>query len=119
LCLLGNKADLKDQREVTYEEAEAVAKQHSLSFFEVSAKDASNINKAFDKMIVDIYNSVKKPQESKETGKETTPKTADSSSKSDPSSAPLPVTPKNNNSLKLTENKPAETQGESGSDCSC
>jgi len=113
LALLGNKQDMKDSREVTFEEAETVAKQYGFSFYEVSAKDATNINKAFDKMIVDIYNSVKKP-ETKESAKESSKPSE--SSRPDPSPAPLPVASKGNSSVNLNA-KSSENQ-ESG-DCSC
>jgi len=37
---------------VTFEEADSLAKKNGLFFFEVSAKDATNVNKAFEKMII-------------------------------------------------------------------
>jgi len=118
LCLLGNKADLKDSREVTTEEAEVFAKQHSLAFFEVSAKDATNINKAFDKMIVDIYNSVKKPQENKENNTSGNSNKSTQDPSQDPAPSPLLSSAKNTNSIKLNDPKPAETPGASEG-CNC
>ena len=52
LSLMGNKSDMKESRQVTIEEGEQLAKKHGLAFFEVSAKDATNVNKSFEKMIV-------------------------------------------------------------------
>lgn len=61
LCLLGNKCDLEDRRQLATAEGAAFAADNGLFFFEVSAKDASNIEAAFSRMIIDIYNLVKKP----------------------------------------------------------
>ena len=36
--LIGNKSDLETERVVTKEEAEALAEEHNVKFFEVSAK---------------------------------------------------------------------------------
>ena len=43
VMLIGNKADLKDAREVPYEEGMKFAKQRQMRFFETSAKTGSNI----------------------------------------------------------------------------
>ena len=45
--LIGNKADLASDREVSYEEGEAFAMENSISFVETSAKSAENVHKAF------------------------------------------------------------------------
>ena len=46
--LVGNKADLTEQRAVPYEDAKAVAKELGIGqFLETSAKDASNVEDAF------------------------------------------------------------------------
>ena len=47
LILIGNKIDLLDQRVVKKEEAEALAKELGLSYFETSAKDGIGVNDAF------------------------------------------------------------------------
>lgn len=41
--LVGNKNDLKDKRQVTYEECEKFAKDKGMLFFEVSANIGKNI----------------------------------------------------------------------------
>jgi Ras-related protein Rab-11A len=51
IILIGNKADLEREREVSREEAEAKADQYKIAYFETSALQAVNIDKAFDMMI--------------------------------------------------------------------
>ncbi len=49
--LFGNKADLNDSRAVSKQRAQEFCKQHKcVSYFEVSAKDSSNIAEAFDEV---------------------------------------------------------------------
>ena len=47
ILLLGNKDDLKAEREVTTEEGQEFANKHNLIFFETSAKTGHNIEEAF------------------------------------------------------------------------
>lgn len=47
IFLIGNKSDLESQRDVTYEEAEAFAKEHGLMFIETSAKTGDGVEEAF------------------------------------------------------------------------
>lgn len=47
LILVGNKIDLEDQREVSFEEGEALANKLGLSYIETSAKTGENINDSF------------------------------------------------------------------------
>jgi len=51
--LLGNKTDL--ERNVSFEEGEAFAKEHGFVYFETSAKDNVNIQNAFDFLINEVY----------------------------------------------------------------
>jgi GTPase SAR1 family protein len=44
--LIGNKMDLDHDREVSLEEAEEFARQHSLLYFEVSCRTGANVNDA-------------------------------------------------------------------------
>ena len=54
LLLIGNKNDLKDMREVSYEEGERFAKSHNMIFLETSAKTGDNINEIFVKSVQQI-----------------------------------------------------------------
>ena len=47
IIVVGNKTDLEEKREVTKEESENYAKQQGLLYFEVSAKNNSNVQEIF------------------------------------------------------------------------
>ena len=47
ICLVGNKIDLEDKREVSYEEGKNFAEENDLLFFETSVKDGNNIQEIF------------------------------------------------------------------------
>ena len=51
IYLIGNKADLIQEREVSYEEAKDFADKKNIPYIEISAKTGDNINKLFNKMI--------------------------------------------------------------------
>ncbi|KAL6044478.1 Ras GTPase [Balamuthia mandrillaris] len=61
MVLCGNKCDLEDERVISKEEGENLAKKFGCPFFETSAKLRINIEEAFTQLVVDI----KKRQESK------------------------------------------------------
>eukprot|EP00246_Nothoceros_aenigmaticus_P011174 TRINITY_DN2950_c0_g1_i2.p1 TRINITY_DN2950_c0_g1~~TRINITY_DN2950_c0_g1_i2.p1 ORF type:complete len:200 (-),score=38.71 TRINITY_DN2950_c0_g1_i2:313-912(-) len=50
MALVGNKADLEDQRSVSQEDAQAYADANSMFFIEASAKTASNVNELFEEI---------------------------------------------------------------------
>jgi len=50
MMLCGNKTDLEDHRTVSYEEAEAKAKEYNIMFIETSAKAGFNIKALFRKV---------------------------------------------------------------------
>lgn len=58
VLLLGNKSDLKDDRVVPNEEANAFATRHGLNYFETSALDASNIDEAFVRLATTITEKI-------------------------------------------------------------
>ena len=47
IILIGNNCDLEDKREVSYQEGKDFAQNNNMLFFEVSAKNNTNINEAF------------------------------------------------------------------------
>jgi len=47
ILLIGNKNDMLDQREVTFEEAQRFAEENNLIFIETSAKTGENVQEAF------------------------------------------------------------------------
>ena len=58
LVLIGNKNDLKDMREVTFEEGENFAKSHDMIFLETSAKTGNNISSIFEKSVEKIDKNI-------------------------------------------------------------
>eukprot|EP00347_Sterkiella_histriomuscorum_P016491 403352976 len=50
LILAGNKADLADQRQVSYEEATDYAAKRNIMYFEVSARAGTNITMCFNQL---------------------------------------------------------------------
>ena len=60
MVLIGNKNDLNNQREVTYEEGETFAKNHKMMFLEVSAKTGNNVNEIFEESVKKIANNISK-----------------------------------------------------------
>ena len=61
LMIIGNKIDLKQFREVTIEEAVVKAKEFGIPLIETSALDATNVNKAFNVLLTEIYNQTNIP----------------------------------------------------------
>ncbi|XP_051143690.1 ras-related protein RABA5b [Andrographis paniculata] len=56
--LVGNKCDLEDIRQVSVEEGKTLAEEEGLFFIETSALDSTNVNKAFEIVIREIYEKV-------------------------------------------------------------
>ena len=52
--LIGNKIDLADKREVSFEEGEALAKKYGMLFFETSAKNGDNIKNVYEQSCQEI-----------------------------------------------------------------
>ena len=57
--IVGNKSDLEEDREIKKEDGKKLAKDHNLNFFEISALNGHNIDKAFDCLIKIILKDIK------------------------------------------------------------
>jgi Ras-related protein Rab-14 len=58
IMMIGNKKDLEEQRDVTFEEARNFAQENGLIFLEASAKTGENVEEAFLKTARLIFQSV-------------------------------------------------------------
>lgn len=58
IMLVGNKNDLKHLRAVPAEQARSFADKHGLSFIETSALDSTNVERAFQDILTEIYTIV-------------------------------------------------------------
>eukprot|EP01121_Diplochlamys_sp_Union-15-3_P007271 TRINITY_DN1836_c0_g2_i1.p1 TRINITY_DN1836_c0_g2~~TRINITY_DN1836_c0_g2_i1.p1 ORF type:complete len:214 (+),score=38.30 TRINITY_DN1836_c0_g2_i1:68-709(+) len=59
VLLVGNKIDLASQRQVPLHTAKEFAQKNKLSFIETSAKDKTNVDEAFERILTEIYNQRK------------------------------------------------------------
>ena len=60
IMLIGNKTDLKHLRAVATEDAQTYAEKEGLSFIETSALEATNVEKAFQTTLGEIYRIISK-----------------------------------------------------------
>jgi len=58
MVLVGNKKDLENKREVSYEEGESYAKAHDMLFMETSAKTGEHISEIFEKSVQKIDENI-------------------------------------------------------------
>lgn len=70
IIVVGNKADLEEEREVSKEEGQALAAESGSPFFEVSAKEGSNVVEVFEAVV----RGVEKIRKNKAEEEELTPK---------------------------------------------
>ena len=54
MVLIGNKADLKEQRQVLEEDAKHWADEHGMQYFEISALDLAQVNDVVQSAIQEI-----------------------------------------------------------------
>ena len=59
MVLIGNKCDLEDKREVSIEEAQNKAKLLNMAFMETSALNGTNVEKAFNELVNNVYQNNK------------------------------------------------------------
>ena len=59
LILVGNKIDLEDKREVTYDEGSIYAQKNGMIFFECSAKTGKNVDDIFTQSTKEIAKRIK------------------------------------------------------------
>ena len=60
IMMAGNKSDLNHLRAVSEEDGHALAEREGLSFLETSALEATNIEKAFQTILNEIYHIISK-----------------------------------------------------------
>lgn len=60
IMMAGNKSDLDNLRAVSEDDGQALAEKEGLSFLETSALDATNVEKAFQTILTEIYHIVSK-----------------------------------------------------------
>lgn len=70
--LVGNKSDLEEQREVTYDEGVELAKKFDIPFLEVSAKNALHVDDTFTTMATEIQARFLKEKSQKKDKKDFT-----------------------------------------------
>ncbi|WCJ18639.1 RAB GTPase 11C [Euphorbia peplus] len=66
IMLIGNKTDLKHLRAVATEDAQSYAEREGLSFIETSALEATNVERAFQTILSEIYRIISKKSISSE-----------------------------------------------------
>lgn len=68
IMLVGNKTDLEDQRTVFVRDGRSFARKNGLAFIETSAKDATGVDTAFQRILQEIYKTQTRKQLKTEGG---------------------------------------------------
>lgn len=59
IMLVGNKCDLKNNREVSTEDGKKLAQKHNMLFMETSALDGTNVKEAFIQAVQGIWSNMR------------------------------------------------------------
>ena len=59
MILVGNKSDLEESRQVTFEEGQELADKFGINFYETSAKTGKNVEEIFENSANEIANKIK------------------------------------------------------------
>ena len=57
IILFGNKSDLEDQRLINEEEGKKLAKENNINFYETSAENGANVDKAIIDLVKEVINN--------------------------------------------------------------
>jgi Ras-related protein Rab-14 len=116
IILIGNKSDLEENREVTFEEAQQFAEENNLMFLECSAKNGDHVGKAFESTAKSIYHKVRLGNvevDVKDSGVSGGPAyTGDAAAKNRPGGVKLPA----NATVKRAN---SDNGGKAGKKCDC
>jgi len=107
IMLVGNKSDLKAQREVATDDAKRFAEKNKLLYIETSALDGENIKEAFYRTVA----ATKEVQDKKARDKQQTDENSSSSSKEAPSNQ--------TKTIKLENQQPAQPDKKKEGGCKC
>lgn len=68
ILMIGNKADLEEKREVSFDEANGFAQSNGLTFLELSAKSYPQVENAFLQTARDIMNKISEHGQAQQSG---------------------------------------------------
>ena len=70
IALIGNKLDLKEEREVETEEGKELAEKYGFSFFETSSKEGTNVHESIFELALKIFVQKEKERKTQEEEEE-------------------------------------------------
>ena len=68
MILVGNKCDMEKERKIKKEDGKSFAKKKQIKFFEVSAKEGTNVSEVFQSLVKDILKSYSPTENFKKRG---------------------------------------------------